>query len=124
VLTEAVSYTQFRPKPAALATLRVLLEAGAAPRADEEAPLITAMMGPVAPVTICTRHWPLPSDSIRPQGDVTPGPVTDGVMPEPIDSSDKAQAWFTTEDAVLRGTVENARANGFDTHTTSTARSA
>lgn len=49
VLTEAVSNTRFHPSPAALATLRVLLAAGAAPGPSDEAPLITAVMGPVAP---------------------------------------------------------------------------
>lgn len=44
VLTEAVSYTRHRPRPAAVATLRVLLEAGATPHPGEEAPLITAVM--------------------------------------------------------------------------------
>ncbi|MGX4690718.1 ankyrin repeat domain-containing protein [Streptomyces sp. JNUCC 63] len=52
VLTEAVSYTAFRPRPAALAALRVLLEAGAAPGPDDEAPLITAVMRPVAPAAL------------------------------------------------------------------------
>ncbi|MFI6825326.1 ankyrin repeat domain-containing protein [Micromonospora sp. NPDC050187] len=52
VLTEAVSYTAFRPTPPALATLRVLLDAGAAPGASEEAPLVTAVMQPVAPVVL------------------------------------------------------------------------
>jgi ankyrin repeat protein len=52
VLTEAVSYTAFRPTPAALATLRVLLEAGAAAGPSEEAPLITAVMRPVAPAVL------------------------------------------------------------------------
>ncbi|MFE0591678.1 ankyrin repeat domain-containing protein [Micromonospora echinospora] len=48
VLTEAVSFTAFRPTPAALAALRVLLEAGAAPGPSVEAPLVTAVMQPVA----------------------------------------------------------------------------
>ncbi|GIH19351.1 ankyrin repeat domain-containing protein [Rugosimonospora africana] len=52
VLTEAVSYTRHRPRPAALATLRVLLEAGATPHPGEEAPLITAVMRSVAPVVL------------------------------------------------------------------------
>ncbi|MCP2322270.1 hypothetical protein HDA40_000777 [Hamadaea flava] len=52
VLTDAISYTAFRPTAAAVATLRVLLEAGAVPGASEEAPLITAVMGPVAPVVL------------------------------------------------------------------------
>lgn len=52
VLTEAVSHTRFRPRPAALATLRVLLEAGAAPGPGDEAALITAVMGPVAPAVL------------------------------------------------------------------------
>ncbi|MGC4750564.1 ankyrin repeat domain-containing protein [Micromonospora sp. DT201] len=52
VLTEAVSSTTFRPTPAALATLRVLLEAEAAPGPSEEAPLITAVMQPVAPAVL------------------------------------------------------------------------
>jgi len=52
VLTEAVSYTAFRPTPTAVETLRVLLDAGAVPGASEEAPLITAVMGPVAPVVL------------------------------------------------------------------------
>lgn len=47
VVTEAVSVPRHRPRPAALATLQVLLEAGATPHPDEEAPLITAVMGPV-----------------------------------------------------------------------------
>ncbi|MFE0631588.1 ankyrin repeat domain-containing protein [Streptomyces sp. NPDC058864] len=52
VLTEAVSHTSFHPRPAALATLRVLLEAGAAPGPADEAPLITAVMRPVAPAAL------------------------------------------------------------------------
>jgi uncharacterized protein len=52
VLTEAVSYTGHRPRPAALATLRMLLEAGATPHPGEEAPLITAVMQPVAPAVL------------------------------------------------------------------------
>jgi ankyrin repeat protein len=52
VLTEAVSYTAFRPRPAAVETLRVLLEAGAVPGPTEEAPLITAVMRPAAPVVL------------------------------------------------------------------------
>ncbi|BCL12555.1 ankyrin repeat domain-containing protein [Micromonospora sagamiensis] len=52
VLTDAVSHTAFRPTPAALATLRVLLEAGAAPGPSEEAPLVTAVMRPVAPAVL------------------------------------------------------------------------
>ncbi|WP_446215722.1 ankyrin repeat domain-containing protein [Micromonospora sp. IBHARD004] len=52
ILTEAVSYTRHRPRPAALATLRVLLEAGATPHPGEEAPLITAVMRPVAPAVL------------------------------------------------------------------------
>jgi ankyrin repeat protein len=52
VLTEAVSYTAFRPTPAALVTLRVLLEAGATPGPSEEAPLVTAVMRPVAPAVL------------------------------------------------------------------------
>ncbi len=47
--TEAVFYTRHRPRPAALTTLQVLLEAGARPHPDEEALLITAVMQPVAP---------------------------------------------------------------------------
>lgn len=39
VLTQAVSHTSFHPRPGALATLRVLLEAGAAPGPAGEAPL-------------------------------------------------------------------------------------
>ncbi|MEV4500304.1 hypothetical protein AB0J84_32020, partial [Micromonospora arborensis] len=46
VLTQAVSYTAFRPTPTALATLRVLLEAGATSVPNEEAPLITAVTRP------------------------------------------------------------------------------
>jgi hypothetical protein len=49
VLTQALSYTTFRPRPAALATLQILLQAGATPHPGEEAPLITAVMQPVAP---------------------------------------------------------------------------
>ena len=52
VLTEAVSYTAFRPRPAAVETLRVLLDAGAVPGPSEEAPLITAVMRPVAPAAL------------------------------------------------------------------------
>lgn len=52
VVTEAVSATRFRPRPAALATLRVLLEAGATPHPNEESPLITAVAGPVAPAVL------------------------------------------------------------------------
>ncbi|OHV63655.1 ankyrin repeat domain-containing protein [Pseudofrankia sp. BMG5.36] len=52
VLTHAASHTRFRPGPASLATLRVLLEAGAAPGPGEEAPLITAVMWPVAPAVL------------------------------------------------------------------------
>ncbi|MET7394864.1 ankyrin repeat domain-containing protein [Dactylosporangium sp. NPDC005572] len=52
VLTEAVSYAAFRPSPAVLATLRVLLEAEAAVGPTEEAPLITAVMGSVAPAAL------------------------------------------------------------------------
>ncbi|MGI5239920.1 ankyrin repeat domain-containing protein [Dactylosporangium sp. CA-139066] len=52
VLTEAVSYAMHRPRPAALATLQVLLDAGATPRPSEEAPLITAVMQPVAPAVL------------------------------------------------------------------------
>lgn len=48
VLTEAVAYTRHHPRPAALTTLRVLLEAGATPHPREEVPLITAVMQPVA----------------------------------------------------------------------------
>lgn len=52
VLTEAVSHTAFRPTPAAFATLRVLLEAGAATGPSEEAPLIKAVMRSVAPAVL------------------------------------------------------------------------
>jgi ankyrin repeat protein len=52
VLTEAVSYTAFHPTPAAVETLRVLLDAGAIPGSKDEAPLITAVMRPVAPVVL------------------------------------------------------------------------
>lgn len=52
VLTEAVSYTRHRPRPAALATLQVLLQAGATPHPDEEAPVITAVMRSVAPTVL------------------------------------------------------------------------
>jgi uncharacterized protein len=52
VLTEAVSYTAFRPRPEALVTLRVLLEAGAIPRPREEAPLVIAVMRRVAPAVL------------------------------------------------------------------------
>lgn len=52
VLTEAVSYTKHRPRPASLATLQVLLEAGATPHPSEEALLITAVMKPVAPTVL------------------------------------------------------------------------
>lgn len=52
VLTEAVSYTRHRPRPVALTTLQVLLEAGASQHPDEEASLITAVMQPVAPTVL------------------------------------------------------------------------
>ncbi|MFI7079615.1 ankyrin repeat domain-containing protein [Micromonospora sp. NPDC049903] len=52
VLTEAVSCTRHRPRPAALSTLQVLLEAGATPHPDEETPLIAAVMQPVAPAVL------------------------------------------------------------------------
>ena len=52
IVTQAVSYTWHRPRPAALTTLRVLLEAGATPHPDEEALLITAVMQPVAPTVL------------------------------------------------------------------------
>ncbi|PZG22603.1 hypothetical protein C1I95_04905 [Micromonospora craterilacus] len=52
VLAEAVSCASFRPTPAARATLRVLLEAQAAPGPSEEAPLITAVMRPAAPAVL------------------------------------------------------------------------
>lgn len=52
VLREAVSYTAFRPRPAAVETLRVLLDAGAVPGSSEEALLITAVMRPVAPAVL------------------------------------------------------------------------
>lgn len=52
VLTEAVSYARHRPRPAALATLQVLLEAGATPHPGEEAPLITAVMQSVPPTVL------------------------------------------------------------------------
>ncbi|WP_127501987.1 ankyrin repeat domain-containing protein [Actinoplanes solisilvae] len=52
LLTEAVTYTRHRPRPAALAMLRVLLEAGATPLPGEETPLITAVMQPVAPAVL------------------------------------------------------------------------
>ncbi len=52
VLTEAVSYTKFRPQPATLATLQVLLEAGAAPRPSGQPPLITGVMNSVPPAAL------------------------------------------------------------------------
>jgi ankyrin repeat protein len=52
VLTEAVSYARHRPRPASLATLQVLLKAGATAHSDEEAPPITAVMNPVAPTVL------------------------------------------------------------------------
>jgi DNA-binding SARP family transcriptional activator/ankyrin repeat protein len=52
VLAEAVSYTAFRPGPAAVETLRVLLDAGAVPGPRDEAPLITAVMRLVAPAVL------------------------------------------------------------------------
>ncbi|MEU4093245.1 ankyrin repeat domain-containing protein [Streptomyces sp. NPDC026673] len=52
VLTEAVSHTAFHPRPGALVTLRVLLEAGAAPGPSDEAALVTAVMHPVAPAAL------------------------------------------------------------------------
>jgi|GEM_PF-2042512 len=52
VLTEAVSYTAFRPTPTAVETLRALLDAGAVPGPTDEAPLITAVMTPVAPAVL------------------------------------------------------------------------
>ncbi|WP_405433869.1 ankyrin repeat domain-containing protein [Micromonospora sp. NBC_00617] len=52
VLTQALSHTAFRPTPTALATLRVLLEAGATPVPNEEAPLITAVTRAVAPAVL------------------------------------------------------------------------
>lgn len=52
VLTDAVSHTAFRPTPAALATLGVLLEAGANPGPSEEAPLINAVMRSAAPAVL------------------------------------------------------------------------
>lgn len=52
ILTEAVSCTRHRPGPAAVDTLRVLLEAGATPHPAEEALLITGVVGPVPPVVL------------------------------------------------------------------------
>ncbi|GGM78451.1 hypothetical protein GCM10007977_094980 [Dactylosporangium sucinum] len=52
VLADAVSYAAFRPGPAAVETLRVLLDAGAVPGPTDEAPLITAVMRPVAPAVL------------------------------------------------------------------------
>ncbi|MEV0394979.1 ankyrin repeat domain-containing protein [Polymorphospora rubra] len=52
VLTDAVSRTWFSPGPSALATLRLLIEAGARPGPDEEAPLIAAVMRSVAPAVL------------------------------------------------------------------------
>lgn len=52
VLTQAVSHTAFRPTPSALATLRVLVEAGATSAPNEEAPLITAVTRPAAPALL------------------------------------------------------------------------
>ncbi|MFI1195340.1 ankyrin repeat domain-containing protein [Micromonospora sp. NPDC020750] len=52
VLTQALSHTAFRPTPTALATLRVVLEAGPTPVPNEEAPLITAVTRPVAPAVL------------------------------------------------------------------------
>ncbi|WP_067501708.1 ankyrin repeat domain-containing protein [Actinoplanes sp. TFC3] len=52
VLTESFSHLAFRPHPGALATLRALLQAGATPHRGEEAPLISAIMAPVAPAVL------------------------------------------------------------------------
>lgn len=51
-LTEAVRYTWHSPRPAALATLRALLDAGATTHPGEEAPLITAVMQPAPPAAL------------------------------------------------------------------------
>jgi ankyrin repeat protein len=71
VLTEAVSYAAFRPTPAALETLRVLLLAGAAPGSNEEAPLVSAVMRSVAPVVlrILLEHG---ADTNQRRSDATP----------------------------------------------------
>jgi uncharacterized protein len=52
VLSEALSYATFRPSPAELATLRVLLEAGALTAPGEEPLLVAAVMRAVAPVVL------------------------------------------------------------------------
>lgn len=52
ILTEAVSHSVFHPTPAALETLRVLLREQAIPATDEQAPLITAVMGSAPPAVL------------------------------------------------------------------------
>jgi hypothetical protein len=52
VLSEALSYATFRPSPAELATLRVLLESGAVTAPGEERLLVAAVMRSVAPAVL------------------------------------------------------------------------
>jgi len=52
VLTEALQFVAFQPGPAGLATLRVLLQAGAVSHPEEEAPLVSAIMRRVAPAVL------------------------------------------------------------------------
>jgi ankyrin repeat protein len=52
VLSEALSYATFRPSPAELATLRVLLESGAVTAPGEEPLLVAAVMRAVAPAVL------------------------------------------------------------------------
>ncbi|WP_045745477.1 ankyrin repeat domain-containing protein [Actinoplanes rectilineatus] len=52
VLVDAVAQARFRPRPAALATLRVLLGAGAIPAPGEEDPIVTATMTSTPPAVL------------------------------------------------------------------------